>query len=75
MSDDFSIKDEMLYKLNVNEYSIKRPNKYKKKQYCPECGHELKTKLTNGFLYCKTCHKRISGKIYDINTPIKDIKL
>lgn len=71
MNEELSIKNDLEY----NQYDIKRPNKYKKKKYCPECGNELKTKLLDGFLYCQKCHKRISGKIIDINKPVKEVKL
>jgi Zn finger protein HypA/HybF involved in hydrogenase expression len=73
---EWSIKDDISYDLENNQYDIKRPNKYKKKKYCPECGNILKTKLLDGFLYCQKCHKRISGKIIDnTNLSVKEIKL
>lgn len=76
MNEEYSVKDEILYELQINQYDIKHPNKNKKKKYCPECGNKLKSKLINGFLYCQKCHKRISGKIYDTsNLSVKEIKL
>lgn len=69
------MKNELLDDLEKNNYDIKRPNKNKKKKNCPLCGNKLKAKLISGFLFCQSCHKRISGKIYDFDTSVKDMNL